>query len=195
MKTPMSDQSGPAQTQAKLESSQTSDSRIAQLEQALEEEERESTNLRREIKDLNFRLEILEKSYAKQLEDERLRMEAAEKRAAEQGVRLVELDAARQDAIELLTEANAELERLANERNQLRRQLASRDGWQVEGADDVLADEGTINTLLDDARWASAREEKETEERFAPELEQPEEEPSEELIAPDLVFAANQGKD
>jgi hypothetical protein len=157
-------------------------------------------------------MEILDKSYAKQLDDARQRAEAAEQNADRHRLRVVELDQAREDAIALLTEAKAEIDRLATERNRLNRQVPTRDGWPI-GADattaaadataaaaDTSADaaaaaelyaEGTINTLLDDAKWVrdKAPDEQallkgEADARAAEQAAQ------EEMISPDLVFTA-----
>lgn len=131
--------------------------KIEQLERSVAEEREHSAALRETVNELRFKLEILEKSYAKQLKDAQQRFEAAEHRNDEQGTRLAELDAARADAIELLADAQTELDRLTTERDQLKRQVAARDGWAVEpGGDgvDFADDGGTINALMNDSVWS-----------------------------------------
>ena len=62
----------------------------------------------------------------------------------------------RNDAIELLNDTKTEIDRLTKERNQLHRQLTSKSGYTVEGAEDEPGENdggGTINTLLNDAGW------------------------------------------
>ena len=109
-----------------------------------------------EIRELKFKTEILERGYAKQLQDARVRAESAEKALNDQRARNAELDGLRNDAIELLSDTKTEIDRLTKERNQLHRQLTSRSGYQVEGAEDEAGEndsDGTINTLLNDAGW------------------------------------------
>lgn len=169
------------------------DAKIEQLERALADERGHSAALRSSVNELQFQMEILEKSYSKQLEDARARADAAEKRVDEQQVRVAELDGARQDAIQLLTEAKAEIDRLSNRRKPGSAQPTGRNDSLADavGADDEYSEEGTINTLLDDAKWVrdkepddDARLKAETEARAAEEAAQ------EEMISPDLVFTA-----
>jgi len=169
------------------------DEAVERLKRAVAEEREHSAALRSSVDDLRFKTEILERSYSKQLEDARLRAETAERRYEEQGARIAELDAAREDAIALLTETKAELDRLTTERNQLRRQLASKDGWQTGAASDdgdFSGEEGTINTLLDDAKWIREREPTEEEKARAEAAAREAEAPAEEMISPDVVLAA-----
>ena len=171
------------------------DSRIAELEQALDAEKQQSAELRSQVKELSFKLDILERSYSKQLEDQRAVAENAVAKADEQRVRLAELDAARADAIELLTDAKAEIDRLTVERQQLRRKLAADDGSYYDGPGEAMADEGTINTLLDDRRWARASEQAAAEQKVEEQKRIAEEEAVEDMISPDLVFAPGGSKD
>lgn len=132
------------------------ESAVERLERELAEERENSARLLSEIRELKFKTEILERSYAKQLQDARVRAESAEKSLNDQRTRNAELDALRNDAIQLLSDTQTEIDRLTKERNQLHRQLTSKSGYQVEGAvDDPGGDDGggTINTLLDDGGW------------------------------------------
>lgn len=175
------------------------DATIQRLERAIADERQHSAELRRSAEELRFKMDILERSYSKQLEDARSRAESAEQKLSEHGIRIAELDGARNDAIELLTEAKAELDRLNTERNQLRKQLASRDGWQVEGAGEAVDSddgEGTINALMNDDRWLSRAEsehQKQIRERKATEVV--EEAQAEDMLSPELVFTRKSGGD
>jgi hypothetical protein len=164
---------------------------VARLERVLAEERERSASLLREVKELKFRTEILERSYAKQLEDARQRAVAAEQSLTEQRTRNAELDTARADAIQLLTDTKTEIDRLAKERDQFRRQQSSRDGFQVEAAREDIGDDGggTINTLMNDASWLK-RQRPAEEARLKAEAERraAEEAPVGDMIAPELVL-------
>jgi uncharacterized membrane protein YccC len=173
--------------------------KIEQLERVIAEEREHSAALRESANELRFKLEILEKSYAKQLEDAKQRAESAERRNDENGARLAELDAAREDAIELLADARTELDRLMAERDQLKRQLAARDGWGAEppGAGvDFAEDGGTINALMNDAVWSRktrALQRPEAEESAA--AQDSDESDAGDMIDPALVLAAGRKSD
>lgn len=176
------------------------DAKIEQLERTLADEREHSASLRSSVNELKFQMEILEKSYSKQLEDARARAKTSEERAAEQQHRIAELDSARQDAITLLTEAQAEIDRLSNQRKNRDGQLqaranplTNRSHWpaNVVDADDELSAEGTINTLLDDARWVRDKEpDEEARMKAQAEAQAAEEAAQEDMISPDLVFTA-----
>jgi hypothetical protein len=169
------------------------DARIEQLERTLADEREHSASLRSSVNELRFQMDILEKSYAKQLEDARARADAADQRADDQQARIAELDGARQDAIQLLTEAKAEIDRLSNRQKQRNEPGAGRSDWpaRVVDEDDEIADEGTINTLLDDARWVRDREPDEAaKQRAEAEARAAEAAAQEEMISPDLVFTS-----
>lgn len=178
----------------KSESRPDRDATIEQLERAVASEREHSASLRSTVNELKFQAEILEKSYSKQLEDARARAEASDDKIKEQLVRITELDGAREDAIELLTDAKAEIDRLEAERDQLRRKLAAMEGTPIEEFDvddDYSGEDGTINALMNDAKWRrehkldeKERSKAEAEARAAEEASQ------EEMISPDVVFTA-----
>lgn len=176
------------------------DARIAALEREVAEEREQTAEVRRAGDELKFQMDILERSYAKQLADAREVAEAAEKSREELAVRVAELDRAREDSIELLAETRAEIDRLTAERDQLRRQLASRDGWKADPVDTdftVDPDEGTINTLLDDDSWLRRKapeREKQAREEAAREAAA-EEELASDMIDPALVFSGRGSRD
>lgn len=166
---------------------------IEQLERTLADEREHSASLRSSVNELKFQMEILEKSYSKQLEDARARADAADQRADGQQARLAELDAARQDAIQLLTEAKAEIDRLSNRQKQRSDPSAGRSDCSASVVDeaDELSDESTINMLLDDTKWVRDREPDEAAKHQAEaEARAAEEADQKEMISPDLVFTA-----
>lgn len=170
--------------------------RLVQLEEGLKLEKEVSARLRSEVRDLIFKLDILERAYSKQLEDERARCDAAEKRVAEHSVRIVELDSAREDAIGLLTEAKTEIDRLTAECDQLCRQLGMASGSGAAGTRDAYGDDGTINTLLDDFGWPQDEDSgSEPAPKVGQQTETPDDEPVEDMISPDIVFASGDSED
>jgi chromosome segregation ATPase len=176
---------------AAREAEARSDAKIEQLERTLADEREHSASLRSSVNELRFQIEILEKSYSKQLEDARLRADAAEQRADEQQIRVAELDGARQDAIQLLTEAKAEIDRLSSQREQRNDPAVAPKGRPEVREDDVLSDEGTINTLLDDAKWVRDKApDEEARLKAEAEAKAAEDAAHEDMISPDLVFTA-----
>jgi len=173
------------------------DAIIGRLERAVAEERQHAAMLRKTAEELRFKVGILEKSYAKQLEDARLRSETAERELADQQARMAALETAHEDAMRLLTEARTELEHIPADRGQLRNALTSTDGMQINAIaqDDAESrvEEGsqTINRLMIDSSWADERQ------PVGHEKEHPEAQvradqdlPAEELVAPELVFTA-----
>jgi DNA repair exonuclease SbcCD ATPase subunit len=172
----------------KAESEQAA--KIDLLERTLADEREHSASLRSQVNEFRFQIEILEKSYSKQLEDARQRAVDAEANAEELKARVAQLNSAREDAIALLTEAKAEIDRLSSYNNQLDRHAATRDGLHIDGADEQTAD-GTINTLLDDAKWARDKKPDEDDRlRAEAEARAAEKAAAEEMISPELVFTA-----
>lgn len=178
--------------------SAANEAKLVELERAVADERKHSAELRGTVNELRFKLEILEKSYAKQLEDAKRRFETAEQTTDIQRSRIAELDAARQDAIALLTETRVELDRLTAERDQLRRELAAGDGSEVDpSADkrDGSGAEGTINTLMNDAAWARAAAPRSPDRDDRAAAEAVDDEPAGELLAPELVLTAGRNRD
>jgi chromosome segregation ATPase len=174
------------------------DSTIERLERAVAEERENAARLRKKADELQFQLDINERSYSKQLADARKTLESAERELAGQKARNAELDAAREDAIELLSETRNEIDRLTAERDQLRRQLMSRDGWQVEnvaGEPEDFGDEGTINALMNDVSWVRKSEAAAAAQAKAAASEAADEVVEEEMISPDIVLAARRSDD
>jgi DNA repair exonuclease SbcCD ATPase subunit len=178
------------------------DLKIARLERAIEEERAHSASLRRTIDDLNFKAEILEQSYSKQLTDTRSRCDAAEASLAEHRTRLAEYEGTGKDAHQLLADARAELERVTAERDRLRRGVATGTTVPaarpapVAGHASAPADQWSIDDLLEDAIWAQEQEKINRERRgIAPKPASDIDATSEELIPPELVLAPRREHD
>ena len=170
------------------------DATIERLERAIEEERQHSASLRGTVNELKFQAEILEKSYSKQLADARQTAEAAESKAGEHLERIAELESARDEADKLLAQAKAKYDRLDSARNQTHQQLASSDAPPIKEDNqsaELAVEDGTINTLMNDAKWVREKQ-PDDEERSKAEAEAraAEEAAQEEMISPDLVFTA-----
>jgi chromosome segregation ATPase len=166
------------------------DETIERLERAVAEERKNSEELR-------FKIEILEKSYSKQLEDARQCNETAERELEDQQARMAELDGSDQDAMRLLSEARAELERVTAEHDRLRKSFSSTDSPRIEATAQASAnsqpavDEMSINMLLEDSIWA--REQDRINKQRGIEDDQGsagEESPAGEMVSPELMFAS-----
>jgi hypothetical protein len=169
------------------------DAAIERLERLLEEERRTSVGLRDANEALRFQLQVLEKSYAKQLEDARIECVRAERAFAARQAQFSALEAECTETMRLLAEARAHFNRIAAERGRGPRRLARRDG-RLTAEDSASAGEGTINELIADEHWA-----KPPAERAEPVAERPvqvhEDQAQNDLIAPELVFPAGDEDD
>jgi len=166
------------------------DATIERLERAIVEERQHAARLRETAEELRFKAKVLETSYAKQLEDARMRSETMERELADQQARMAELDSAREDAIRLLREARAELERITADPAQSRKTLASTNGPQMESPTE---EDLTINTLMRDSSWVDERRRADQEkENPEAQVQADQESPPEELIAPELVFTGDE---
>jgi chromosome segregation ATPase len=163
------------------------DAATKRLEAALAEERDNAATLRRSNDELRFKVEILEKSYAKQLADARSRMETAQRELTDLKTKQATLGSGGEDTLRILSDVRAQLANATMERDQLRTQLSRREGRKAErpSAEDAT---GTINALI--LGVSSLRE-------GAPALEggghlqakvQATESPTEDMIAPELVF-------
>jgi hypothetical protein len=163
------------------------DAAAQRLEEALAEERDNAATLRRTNDELRFRAEILEKSYSKQLADARTRMEAAQRELADLKTKQATLGTGGEDTRRILSDVRAELASMTMERDQLRAQLARREGRKVV---EVAAEEatGTINALILGVSTLRERSVPEggghLEAKVGPETDSP----TEDMIAPELVF-------
>lgn len=166
------------------------DAIIERLERAIAEESQHTAMLRKAAEESHFKAEILEKSYAKQLKDARLRSEAAERELADLKARMAELETAHEDAKRLLTKARTELEFSPSDRVQLRKALVSTDGTEIDQHDaESPVEEGslTIDELMRDSNWAEEQPPVGREKEH-PETQTDQDLPPEEMISADLVF-------
>ena len=171
------------------------DATIERLERAVAEERQHGAMLLKTAEELRFKAGILETSYAKQLEDARLHSETAERELADQQAQMAALETAHEEAMRLLAEARAELERVSAGSDQLRKAPGPTDGMKINtiAQDDAesRAQEGslTINKLMRDSSWADERQPGGHEKKH-PEAQvlSDQDSPPEELIAPELVF-------
>ncbi len=168
---------------------------IERLEHEVAEERQHAAMLCKTVEELRFKAGILEKSYAKQLEDARLRSETAERELADQQARIAALETAHEDAMRLLAEARRELERAPADRGQSRKALASTDSMRMNASAQDDAESGaqeglpTINELMTDSSWADEGQPVGHEKEHPEEQVRADQESSpEELIAPDLVY-------
>ncbi|HEX6998628.1 MAG TPA: hypothetical protein VF322_10815 [Gammaproteobacteria bacterium] len=167
------------------------DAATERLERALDEERKRSAALRETVEKLRFQADVLEKSYSKQLADARERAQAAEQQVAALEARLAALDTSPEDAIQLLAETRRQLDLVTAERDRLRRELARAGrvppapGAPVDAHDEVP--DGTINRLMADPAWL--REQKGAQPaRLDAAVASAPDEPSEVMLAPELVF-------
>jgi hypothetical protein len=164
------------------------DAAIARLERILGEERQNAATLRESNQALTFKLEILEKSYAKQLADARTKMDTAVKELAGHQTRLKELGSGGEDTLRLLSETRAELNRVKADRNLLKEQL-TRGGPRpgaIVGLEDATDGSQTINALITSAGMTPKRDG--AGDSNLGQRVRAEESPSVEMLSPDLIF-------
>lgn len=165
---------------------------VERLERAIEDERQHSASLRSTVNELRFQAEILEKSYSKQLADARQTAEAAQSNVGEHLDRITELESERDAAIQMLADAKAKYDRLDAARNQVHQQLSSSGPSPIAAKNksvELEAEEGTINTLMNDAKWVGEKAPSDEEgSKAETEARAAEEAAEEEMISPDLVF-------
>jgi hypothetical protein len=180
-------------------SSDERDATIERLERGLAEERQHSATLRGTVEDLRFKMGILEKSYAKQLADARLRAESAERGLAEEKARLAGIDSNHENTLKLLTETRAQLARVLAERDWQRKHAqSSRRAPEAPVASGEAPDptgtagekdEGTINALMADLAVPRERPAaRPADPRLGAQARDDGPAPSEEMISPELVF-------
>ena len=157
------------------------DKTIERLERELAEEAEHTAGLRKTVDELRFQAQTLETSYAKQLEDARSCIEKAEKAAEAEKARLAEVEKERDDALQAVEEAKGRIERLSAGADLMASMNAAP---AVEVRND--GEETSIDAILADASVAPDSEKEEQQEPPPAESE----EPAEDMLSPDLVFAA-----
>lgn len=168
---------------------------VARLERELAEERQNAAALRASVADLRFKLEVVEKSYLKQLSDARVRRDAAEAQLAEKHERLVALDAAMVETLQLLQTTHERLERLAADHDRLCKELARRDGVVVKTTSrtyraDGAEHEPSIDDLL--AAPAAGRDRPESGAHLSARVAGPVEQPHADMISAELVFTSGE---
>lgn len=170
---------------------------IARLQRELAEERQAASTLRETSEQARFQLQILEKSYAKQLGDARTRADTAERELAEKKARLAALDSG-EDTTKLLKEARAELAQVAAERDELRAQIARGGSYKPERARRIepqaVDDGGTINALMTDSSWIRERKAA-AEGHLEAKVSAEDDSPSVDMLDPSLVFTKGKRDD
>jgi len=169
---------------------------IARLEQALDAEVKTSAGLRDSLDELRAKVDQIASSFEQRLEEATRRSTTAEHKIADQQKRLVALGSGREESMKLLADARAELARVNIERDELRKQLARIDGMQTAtitlGQEEI--EEPSIRQALPSIEelMASLGSIEEADTRHdSGHLLSPvvgDDEESQEMIAPELVF-------
>jgi len=176
--------------------------RVAQLEQALAAESRNSASLRAELDALARKVESMAQSFEQRLAECRAREQRAVERLADQQARLEALGNGREETMRALADARAELRVMKSERDRLREQLDRVEGMQTATLtlpDDMDGDDPLIHPALPSleelmASLGTFDEGSGSGDRghLLRHVEAPPEE-SQEMIAPELVFPEEYG--
>lgn len=179
---------------------------IERLERELADEVRVSAELRQTLDNLNAKLTQIETGFDKRLSEAEARAAAAEAKLSEQRSRLEALGNGREETMRALAAARDELARMAIERDELRKQLTRVDGMQTETItlpdeedetegsqihevlptiDELMANLGSMDEPTGTAHEVSHLHTK----------VEANDEDSQEMIAPELVFPENFGDD
>jgi hypothetical protein len=194
----------------------TRDEKIAALTLELEEQRALAATLREQLDAATFKIEILEKSYAKQLAAARDKSAAVDAELQEKNDVLANLGGGHEHTLRELNDALTVIKVLKKERDLLRKQLAQgvvRPRGEVTKARALLGDDahglppapgedghthsadsctddtsgGTINALIANAGWAEKKPSGVGSGHGNAQVAMPEA-PQAEMIAPDLVF-------
>lgn len=189
------------------------DAQIERLEHELDEHRTLSATLREQLDAATFKIEILEKSYAKQLAEARDKGAAVDAELKEKTEILANLGGGHEHTLRELNDALTVIKVLKKERDLLRKQMtqgvarprgevskarallgddaqglmpATGDGGTIDSsADDTSG--GTINALIANAGWAEKKSSGTGSGHSSAQVAAPEA-PQAEMIAPDLVF-------
>ncbi|HVS24606.1 MAG TPA: hypothetical protein VMU03_12850 [Gammaproteobacteria bacterium] len=171
------------------------DLEIERLERALADEKANAVSLREGSDALRFQLEILEKSYAKQLADARQRVDKPTKELAELKAQMAPFGLGGEDVAKILSELRADLLNVRAERNHLREQLGrpdanrgrsygGRSNEQKSGDDSS----DTINAMILDAGLQPKGERDDPGDGILKARVKLEQGPAEIMLSPDLIF-------
>ncbi|HUL80921.1 MAG TPA: hypothetical protein VL131_02200 [Gammaproteobacteria bacterium] len=168
---------------------------IERLERALAEEKAHAVTLRESGDALRFKLEILEKSYSKQLADARQKADAATKELATLKGQVAEFGKGGEDTLKAISEMRADLLNVTAERNQLRDQLAKGGGGggKAYGGRSYApraAEESsdTINALIQNAGLDPGRDKPRAGDSNSNQRVKLDQGPAEVMVSPDLIF-------
>lgn len=174
------------------------DATIERLERELAEQRTLATTLRESLDAATFKVEILEKSYAKQLAETRDKLAALEAELKEKEEILANLGGPHEHTLRELSDAVAVIKVLKKERDQLRKQIAQGGFRQPSERASPVAralssvdetSDGTINQLIANTSWTEKKPGVGTGQASA-QVEAEPEPPHEEMLSPDLVFTA-----
>jgi chromosome segregation ATPase len=178
------------------------DAEIERLERELEELRQSATTLRESLDAATFKIEILEKSYAKQLADVRDKLAAKERELDDKLKVLGALDGGHEDALRALGDLRAELKLVTADRDQLRKQIAQ-GGFRQRAESSSRAplasstedtSGGTINQLIANVSWAERKPAAIGTGHSSAQVTD-HETPHEEMLAPELVFTRKDKED
>ncbi len=167
---------------------------IKQLELELAEERKATATIREALDASTFKLEILEKSYAKQLAEVRDKLAATESELKEKEEILAGLGGGHEHTLRELSDALSVIKVLKAGRDQLRKQIAQGGFRQPNDRPTrapVAAEEtsdGTINQLIANAGWVEKKPAAVGTGHSSAQVSDQESPQQEEMIAPDLVF-------
>jgi chromosome segregation ATPase len=171
------------------------DLKIERLERALAEEKAHAVTLREGADALKFKLEILEKSYSKQLVDTRQRADAATKELTELKAKLAHYGTGGEETLKKMEDMHSELLNMTAERNKLRDQLAKADtrrgggyGNKSEPRRPLDESSDTINSLITNAGIDPGRERPRSGDSNSNQRVKLEQGPAEVMVSPDLIF-------
>ncbi len=176
---------------------------IVRLEHSLDAEVKTSARLRDSLDELRAKVDQIEVSFMQRLEDAARRSSTAEHKLADQQKRLAALGNGREETMRLLAEARAELARVSAERDQLRKHLARIDGMQTAtvtlGEEEI--EEPSVHYSLpsiDELMASLSMIEEAGTQHDSGHLLSPvvgDDEESQEMIAPELVFPEEFGRE
>jgi DNA repair exonuclease SbcCD ATPase subunit len=170
---------------------------IERLELELEEQRAAGDSARAALDAATFKIETLEKSYAKQLSEVRERCAAAEAELEEKLQMLSNVGDGHEYTLRALYDALNVIKELKADRDQLRKDLAqarhARKAPPPRGRPGTDIGGETINALLSNTTWAVQKPRINAGPSAAPAAEQ--EAPREDMLAPDQVFTAEDKED
>jgi chromosome segregation ATPase len=171
------------------------DLKIERLERALAEEKAHAVTLREGADALKFKLEILEKSYSKQLADTRQRADAATKELTELKAKLAQYGTGGEETLKKMEDMHSDLLNITAERNKLREQLAKADtrrgggyGNKSEPRRPLDESSDTINSLITNAGIDAGPEKPRAGDSNTNQRVKLEQGPAEIMVSPDLIF-------